>query len=52
MENEQGNVETDSMIDFVIPVRDAVGPTDHIADSRAHALVSRQRVGSDFGGKH
>jgi len=33
-----GNVETDSVADLVLNVRDLVDPTDHIADSRAHAL--------------
>jgi len=38
MENEMGNVETDSVADLLLNVRELVDPTGHIADSRAHAL--------------
>jgi len=38
MENELGNVETDSVADLVLHVRDIVDPTDHIADLRARVL--------------
>jgi len=38
MENEMGNVETDSVADLVLNVPELVDPTDHIADLCTHAL--------------
>jgi len=38
MENEYGNVETDSIVDLEVHVRDLVDPTDPIAELHAAAL--------------
>jgi len=47
MENELGNVETDSTVDLA--VRDIVDPMDHITDLRPHAPDNERDL---TGGKH